>query len=139
MSEKKRKTLRWINKHKKELCAAGVCISTLILLVLCYKHQNSIKALLKSLQKIVNKRSAHTSLTLPDGRVEINPAQMDELSDAVMSELETRLIEVGLHPRRLPKGQHASQMKILEAEKLGIDLMGEYTIVDPYKKRKAAA
>lgn len=51
-----------------------------------------------------------------------------------MTEEALKVIDVSLHQRKLPIGRHPSKEKIVEALKLGIDLMPGYTLVDRYQK-----
>lgn len=137
---KERKGLiRWIKEHKKELIIAGICIGTLILIILGIKNRDTIEALWDSLRKVVKHPTAKTAEAVTKVTVEIPQEPIMEAVTAVMSNSDTIPFEVRRHIRNLPKGCHASPKKIADALKNNIILMDGQTWVDSYIKGAVAA
>lgn len=132
--KERRKLIRWIKEHKKELILAGISIGTLGLIVLGIKNRATIKAVWNSLKKVVKQPTVKitnvTVFTVDNSR---EPIQV------MTSSLDSIPIEVRRHIRILPKGWHASPEKIAEAKRNNIKLLEGQTWVRHYCKRGSAA
>lgn len=71
--------------------------------------------------------------------VDLSSVVIKEFPVLNKTEIERRLISVGMHLRKLPDGWQASPEKKAEAAILGISLPDGFTIVDAYKRSIAVA
>lgn len=117
----------WVKVHKRVLTIGGVSIISLIGIAIGLKNKDALAELLSSF-------SGPIEQAVPIEILATEAAQ--SIDDVPSTEDYIRLVEqyVRMHIRNLPEGQHHSLMKAAEAEMLGIDLLPNQTIVDPYNK-----
>lgn len=135
MEEKKKSFKAWVIAHKKQLILAGISISVVLGIILGIKNKDSLEklwAVLKS--KIQN---------VPNAEMTVEPASQistPQLKIVTVPHTYTRPqepVNVGLHIRTLTGGRTHSAEKAAEALELGIDLLPNQTLVDPYTKYAA--
>ncbi len=123
--------LKWAKSYKKELIFAGVSIATIIGIIFGIKNKDELTKLWSFLEKRIN----HAS-----DSCEINAPIPQFLTDAITTKpervytLPAKPFDVSRHIRNMPAGHHHSAAKAIEAENLGIILLPNQTIVDPYSK-----
>lgn len=111
---KENKFMTWVKNHKKELIVTGVVI---IGGVLVAKNWDTIKSLFAKDCKVTSE-----IINMPnDGDIK------GTLNNTIIAN--DKVIDVREHLRDLPKGQHHSVSKTLEAESRGIVLPDEMTLV----------
>lgn len=133
--------IEWLKVHKTELILAGVCISSIILMILSYKNQDQLRALWKSLKDKINE--------VPKYNVMTQTIKESSLVEATKPRLVTHAShiykgtkipqDVSSHLRNLPKGQKASASKLATAFENGYLLQPGQTWVKDYTKNKLAS
>ena len=147
MEDKKTDFLGWIKQHKKQLILAGISISVVIGIIL--GAQNSVvigiilgaqnKEVLEELWATLRKSTKNelqpefktislTQTLLPENDVLLTPRNYT---------LPQEPVDVCMHIRTLTGGRVHSAEKAAEAEALGILLLPNQTLVDPYTKYAA--
>ena len=126
------KVQRWLKKHKKEILAAGISVIAITGLILCVKNKDAVLEFLK--------RFEADAKCAPSG---INTLRVENViagstENVRMYTSPTIPHNVEQHIRNLTKGWHHSAEKAAQAKALGIDLLPNQTIVDPYTKGLAA-
>lgn len=138
-NQMKRKLIRWVIAHKKELIIAGISISTLIGIILALKHPSGLKKVWAILREAIkpSKTNLENEIVTKNECVHVAIA---DLLPAVSSDTQTKsLIDVSKHVRTLPTGCHASSEKIATALENGINLQSGQTWVKPYSKSRLTA
>lgn len=123
LKQKMNKALQWIKAHRKEILAAGLSISALILTVFACKNAKELASFMELLK-----------LKIENPKIDI--PNLENLTDENVTEI-NKIInrashEVSQHIRNLSKGRHASPEKTKEALDMGIQLLPWQTIVDAY-------
>ena len=135
MEEKKTDFLGWVKQHKKQLILAGISISVVIGIILGAKNKEALEELWVTLKKS----------TKNERQIEFRTFSLDQ---TVLPENDTLLaprnytlpqepVDVCMHIRTLTGGRVHSAEKAAEAEALGIILLPNQTLVDPYTKYAA--
>jgi len=126
----------WWDRNKKKVIIIGGILLVAGTSYAIYKKWDTIKGVLVSIEP------EPIMINNPKVSVDIQAAQVtEELLD--QTETITKIINNGesfdviRHVRNLPNGWKASPEKIEEAVNLGINLLENQTIVDPYKKNVA--
>lgn len=135
MEEKKNSFKAWVIAHKKQLILAGISISVVLGIILGVKNKDALEklwAVLKS--KIQNVPKAELTVE-PASQPSTPQHQIVTASHAYTRPQEP--VNVGLHIRTLTGGRTHSAEKAAEALKLGIALLPNQTLVDPYMKYAA--
>ena len=135
MEEKKTDFLGWVKQHKKQLILAGISFSVIIGIILSAKNKEVLEELWATLKKSTNngiqprfKTISLAQTILPENDVMITPRNYT---------LPQEPVDVCMHIRTLTGGRVHSAEKAAEAEALGILLLPNQTLVDPYTKYAA--
>lgn len=135
MEEKKTDFFGWVKQHKKQLTLAGISISVVIGIILGAKNKEVLDELWATLKKSTKnelqprfKTISLTQTILPENDVMITPRNYT---------LPQEPVDVCMHIRTLTGGRVHSAEKAAEAEALGILLLPNQTLVDPYTKYAA--
>ena len=124
----KTKIIKWINNHKKQLIAAGVCVSSIIALVYAARNMDAIVALWKKLKALLFR--AQSAVT-PEEIKTTNTKLFENASELVSrTDIVNRTVKrasepfiVNMHIRNLnASGREASEMKKATAAAMGIVL-----------------
>ena len=135
VEKEKNDFLGWVKQHKKQLILAGISISVVIGIILGAKNKKILEELWETLKKST-KNELHsefktiplTPKTLPENDVLTIPRNYT---------LPQEPVEVGMHIRTLTGGRVHSAEKAAKAKALGILLLPNQTLVDPYTKYAA--
>lgn len=131
--------LGWVKDHKNELIAAGLCITTLVGIILGITHKEELLEVWKNLQRTVNANTHHTKRITTQTAQAVSGAS-EQIEKAVSSTRgHPREHYVNAHVRKLPIGQKASKKKLEEAKTLGYELLDGQTIVSGHPRGKKAA
>jgi len=134
MEGKKTDFLIWVKVHKKQLILAGVSITIVVGIILGIKNKDVLVELWAVLEKRVSKvqqaklDTDSTAEIISGNGVLAVPRNYTRPKEPV---------PVDLHIRNLCPGRVHSAEKAAEAEALGIILMPNQTLVDPYMKYAA--
>lgn len=135
MEEKKTEFLGWVKRHKKQLILAGISISAVIGIILGVKNKGVLEELWTTLKRSTKnelqpefKAISLTQTVLPENDMLIIPRNYT---------LPQEPVDVCMHIRTLTGGRVHSAEKAAEAEALGIILLPNQTLVDPYTKYAA--
>lgn len=135
MEKEKTDFLGWVKQHKKQLILAGISISVVIGIILGARNKDVLEELWAILKKSAKSESqpefktiSHTQTVLPENEVLISPRNYT---------LPQEPVNVCMHIRTLTDGRVHSAAKAAEAEALGILLLPNQTLVDPYTKYAA--
>lgn len=135
MEKKKIDFLRWLKQHKKQLILAGISISVIIGIILGVKNKEVLEELWATLKRSTKnefrpelKTRSLTRTVLPESDVPIISRNYT---------LPQEPVDVDMHIRTLTGGRVHSAEKAAEAEALGITLLPNQTLVDPYTKYAA--
>lgn len=101
---------QWVKEHKGLLAVAGISVTVLVALVLCARNKDEIDHILSLLKLEVYDSKTHTVTQ-----------------------------QIPLFIRRLPDNWHHSAEKAEEAERLGIQLAINETLVDPHQRIRTVA
>lgn len=130
-SESKKGVLVWIKEHKAQLILAGVSITAIVGIIWGAKNKDELTKLWSSLAKSIKMDSA-TTTSMP------KIATATPVTEAILRKRPytspTEAFDVRGHIRTMAAGKHHSAAKAAEAAKLGIDLLPNQTLVDPYTK-----
>ena len=119
----------WFHKHKKALLIAGASVVAVAGTVLVVKNWEVIEGLLTDRITKGEMPQVHTS-------EKKFPVLLEEAETSISSYSKT--IDIREHIRQLPKGQHASAQKIVEATEAGILLGESQTFVSAHSRSYAA-
>lgn len=134
MEEKRAKLLAWVQSHKKQLILAGISISVVIGIILGIKNRKSLTKLWALLEERIEKSHNITS-TIPV--VQNSESCLDTAINARTYTLPQEEVNVSRHIRTMAVGRHHSAEKAAQAAALGIELLPNQTLVDPYTKYAA--
>ena len=134
MEEKRAKFLAWVQGHKKQLILAGISISVVIGIILGIKNRKSLMRLWALLEERI-KEVSNVASTIPV--VQNSEVCMDTAISPRTYTLPQEEVNVGRHIRTMAAGRHHSAEKAAEAAALGIELLPNQTLVDPYTKYAA--
>lgn len=128
---------QWIKDHKGILAVAGISAAVLIALVLCARNREEIDHSLSMLKKATKDVS-------PEGMagkgMDISLSNITQpVLEVYDSETHTVIQQIPLFVRKLPENWHHSAAKVEEAEKLGIQLASNETLVDPHQQIRTIA
>ena len=135
MEEKKDSFKAWVIAHKKQLILAGISISVVLGIILGIKNKDALEELWTAM-KLKIRNVPKTELTVEP----ISQTSTPQLQIVTAPHTYTRPqepVNVGLHNRTLSGGRTHSAEKTAEALALGIDLLPNQTLVDPYTKYAA--
>ena len=122
------KIQRWLNKHKKEIIAAGVSVIAITGFILSIKNKDALLEFLKTFEAKTKCVSSETSTFA------VNNVIADSAKNVRAYTAPTIPYSVEQHIRNLSGGRHHSAEKAAQAIALGIDLLPNQTIVDSYTK-----
>ena len=128
MSEKKKGFIIWVKTHKKQLILEGVGLATIIGIILRLKSKDALETLWVSLEECIKKVPIEEQVALPDTSV------LETVMPIRKYTSPTEAFDVSRHIRTMAVGKHHSAEKAAEAVALGIELLPNQTIVDPYAK-----
>lgn len=128
---------QWVREHKGVLAVVGISAAVLFALVLCARNREEIDHILSMLKKATKDVS-------PEGMagksMDIN---MSDITQPVLevydSETHTVIQQIPLFIRKLPDNWHHSAAKAEEADRLGIQLAINETLVDPHQRIRTVA
>ena len=123
-SESKKGVLVWIKEHKAQLILAGVSITAIVGIIWGVKNKDELTKLWSSLAKSIKMDSVTTTTSMPKKAILRKRPYTSP----------TEAFDVRRHIRTMAAGKHHSAAKAAEAAKLGIDLLPNQTLVDPYTK-----
>ena len=135
MEEKKNSFKAWVIAHKKQLILAGISISVVLGIILGIKNKDALEELWTAM-KLKIRNVPKTELIVEP----ISQTSTPQLQIVTAPHTYTRPqepVNVGLHIRTLSGGRTHSAEKTAEALALGIDLLPNQTLVDPYTKYAA--
>ncbi len=142
MEKEKKRIIKWIKEHKKELLIAGGSVISIIVAVLIVKNGDELEEVVEKLfeniscnktkiivepNKIANSESLIESITNP------------KISCDMIENTQKIPIDVDSHIRNLANGFHASPEKIATAAEYGYTLAPGQTWVEAYSKRDLVA
>lgn len=128
--DEKNKLIQWIKEHKKQLLIAGICVTTLIVLILRNKNKELLKAMWEKLKVKIEPASENiVHIVVEKTTVTPVPAPTKLVIDEPSIPFEVRR-----HIRTLPEGLKASPGKIVSAFEYNIILTERQTWVDSYTK-----
>ena len=134
MEDNRKKFVAWVEANKVPLAVAGISVGTVLLIALCYGKNKCITELWTYLKKVVK----HSPKREPP------VASVEKVVTAISKEQVKRsytspqaAVKVCGHIRNLPKWQHHSTEKAIEAASKGIELRSNQTLVDGYIKYAA--
>lgn len=142
MSTETSKKQSWFAKHKKALMIGGAVLAAVTLGgTLLYLNKDYIKGLTSDTKDILAAGNK-TINTMPSQKDSLNGITESSQSITVsrsgsvdVKETKTVVKYIDLKIRNLPKGQHASAKKQMQAESLKISLQEGQTLVDPFPRR----
>ena len=125
MNEHQSALLEWVKLHKKHLIIAGVSIAALIAIIVGLKAKDDLANLSNTLEKSLEK----TPDNLPEPLPNVQPLCLVRPYTCPQEPF-----PVSQHIRTLSDGKHHSAAKAAEAAALGITLLPNQTLVNPYTK-----
>lgn len=128
---------QWVREHKGILAAAGISAAVLIALVLYAQNREEIDHILSVLKK-ATKDVSPEGMTGKGMDIDLSDATQPVL-EVYNSEPHTVIQQIPLFVRKLPENCHHSAAKAEEAEKLGIKLASNETLVDPHQRIRTVA
>lgn len=134
MEEKRAKFLAWVQSHKKQLIFAGISISVVVGIILGIKNRKSLMNLWALLEERIEK-DHNIASTIPV--VQNSESCLDTAISTRIYTLPQEEVNVSRHIRTMAVGRHHSAEKAAEAAALGIELLPNQTLVDPYTKYAA--
>ena len=135
MEEKKDSFKAWVIAHKKQLILAGISISVVLGIILGIKNKDALEELWTAMKSKIRNVPKTELIVEP-----ISQTSTPQLQIVTAPHTYTRPqepVNVGLHIRTLSGGRTHSAEKTAEALALGIDLLPNQTLVDPYTKYAA--
>lgn len=135
MEEKKNSFKAWVIAHKKQLILAGISISVVLGIILGIKNKDTLEELWTALKSKIRNVPKTEMIVEPISQTSTPQLQIVTAPHAYIRPQEP--VNVGLHIRTLSGGRTHSAEKAAEALALGIDLLPNQTLVDPYTKYAA--
>lgn len=110
---RRRKLIRWIKQHKRELTLLGIGTGAVILIILGIRNKEALKAYWRTLVKTITKtnRTVNPVVKPPGDTVKA----VEDTITTVEKAGEVIPFKVRGHVRILPRGCHASPEKIASA------------------------
>lgn len=135
MKQRMKDFRQWVKAHKGLLAVAGISVTVLVALVLCARNKDEIDHILSLLKKAVK--------DVPDedmaGSVSINLSDVTQpVLEVYDSETHTVTQQIPFI-RKLPDNWQHSAAKAEEADRLGIQLAINETLVDPHQRIRTVA
>lgn len=131
-SESKKRVLIWIKEHKAQLILAGVSITAIVGIIWGVKNKDELTKLWSSFAKSIKMDSVTPTTSMP--KIATTTPDTEPISRKRPYTSPTEAFDVRRHVRTMAAGKHHSDAKAAEAAKLGIDLLPNQTLVDPYTK-----
>lgn len=128
-----KKLIKWVKAHKKQLIMAGISIPVIIGLIVTAKNTDAVSKLIDQLKTLFTEDVVSNAINVEEGGT-VSPIY--EILKETGSKAPHMVSE---HIRNLPNGYHASDAKISEALRKGIELMEGQTLVDTYRTGNLAA
>lgn len=139
MKQRMKDFRQWVKEHKGLLAVAGISVTVLVALVLCARNKDEIDHILSLLKKAVKDAPAEDVV----GSVSIDLSDVTQpMLEVYDSETHAVTQQIPLFIRRLPRlpdNWHHSAAKAEEAERLGIQLAINETLVDPHQRIRTVA
>lgn len=136
MKQRMKDFRQWVKEHKGLLAVAGISVTVLVALVLCARNKDEIDHILSLLKKTVKNAPDEDVV----GSVSINLSNATQpVLEVYDSETHAVTQQIPLFIRRLPDNWHHSAAKAEEAERLGIQLAINETLVDPHQRIRTVA
>lgn len=135
MEEKKNSFKAWVIAHKKQLILAGISISVVLGIILGIKNKDALEELWTAMKSKIRNVPKTELIVEPISQTSTPQLQIVTAPHAYTRPQEP--VNVGLHIRTLSGGRTHSAEKTAEALALGIDLLPNQTLVDPYTKYAA--
>ena len=135
MEEKKDSFKAWVIAHKKQLILAGISISVVLGIILGIKNKDALEELWTAMKLKIRNVPKTELIVEPISQPSTTQLQIGTAPHAYTRPQEP--VNVGLHIRTLSGGRTHSAEKTAEALALGIDLLPNQTLVDPYTKYAA--
>ena len=137
MKQRMKDFKQWIKEHKGLLAVAGISVTVLVALVLCARNKEEIDRIISILKKAV------TDVPTEDIVEKSMGINLSDVTQPVLevydSETHTITQQISLFIRKLPDNWHHSAAKAEEAERLGIQLAINETLVDPHPRIRTVA
>ena len=137
MKQRMKDFKQWIKEHKGLLAVAGISVTVLVALVLCARNKEEIDRIISILKKAV------TDVPTEDMAEKSMGINLSDVTQPVLevydSEANTITQQIPLFIRKLPDNWHHSAAKAEEAERLGIQLAINETLVDPHQRIRTVA
>ena len=132
--------LIWVKAHKKQLTIAGISLAALAAFVLGLKNKDAIMDLWVTLEKIIRKVPADSSVTvaLSEHSVDVTEVVTETVTEVVTATRSYNSpqspVDIPMHIRNLPEGRCHSAAKAAQAAALNIQLQPNQTLVDSHTK-----
>lgn len=137
LEEKKRKTIKWIKDHKKELIIAGISITVLVGIIIGIKNKDDLEKILLRLRYEIKQQEKYNTTIIE--KTKNTNVVIDLPSEPRKYSLPIVPVDVRRHIRNLSGDRVPSLEKQKEAERLGIALGVNQTLVDSYTKYRNKA
>ena len=135
MEEKKDSFKAWVIAHKKQLILAGISISVVLGIILGIKNKDALEELWTAMKLKI--RNVPKTELIVEPILQTSTPQLQIVTAPHTYTRPQEPVNVGLHIRTLSGGRTHSAEKTAEALALGIDLLPNQTLVDPYTKYAA--
>ena len=136
MKQRMKDFRQWVKAHKGLLAVAGISVTVLVALVVCARNKDEIDHILSLLKKAVKDVQDEDMA----GSVSINLSDVTQsVLEVYDSETHTVTQQIPLFIRKLPDNWHHSAAKAEEADRLGIQLAINETLVDPHQRIRTVA
>lgn len=133
--ENKKGFLTWVKTYKKQLILAGVSITTIVGIILGIKNKDVLVELWSSLAESIKKVPISESVSI--STAQSSTAMSEPMTSVKSYTPPKKAVGVSGHIRTMSTGRHHSAEKAAEAAALGIPLLPNQTLVDPYTKYAA--
>ncbi len=135
VEERERKFKGWWQRNKNTVLIIGGILLVAGTGYAAYKNWDTIKGAFVSVEpEPIRINNPKVSVDIQTQITEVLPEQTEIITKIINN---SESIEVSRHVRNLPYGWKASPEKIEEAVELGMNLLENQTIVDPYMKNVA--
>ena len=134
MKQRMKDFKQWIKEHKGLLAVAGISVTVLAAVVLCARNKEEIDRIISILKKAV------ADVPTEDMAGSINLSDVTQpVLEVYDSETHTITQQIPLFIRKLPDNWHHSTAKAEEAERMGIQLAINETLVAPHQRIRTVA
>lgn len=131
----KKELLAWIKAHQNQLILAGISITAIIGIAVGLKNRKAIVELWAVLENSLKKATKNLHKT--SSATQAIPPVVEKPTMVKSHTPPQEAVEVRQHIRNLSGGRHHSMEKAAEAAAMGIELLPNQTLVDPYTKYAA--